>query len=149
MLRVLFRLPFFNLQYSNFKEDYFNITSYEMLSIETPDFVQVNNSLAAMKKAGSGYVKARNIGISVEALIEFNRSTYQFFSGPSLLSSMEMAITNPHGSMKRIMFWYRILIPHDKAGMMLSILGGPKNWHLFSRKIKQIWFPENVLRIGG
>jgi len=51
------------------KKDYFNITSYEMLSIETPDFVQVNNSLAAMKKAGSGYVKARNIGISVEAFI--------------------------------------------------------------------------------
>jgi len=81
-LRVLFRLPFFNLLYSNFKENYFNITSYEMLSIETPDFAQVNNSLAAMKKAGSGYVKARNIGISVEALIEFNRSTCQFFSWP-------------------------------------------------------------------
>ena len=101
-LHISFPLPFFDLL--KFPEHHFNITSYEILTIETPDFAQVNNSLAAMKKAGSGYVKARDIDILVETLREFNGSTCRLFSGHCSPQSTEMAITNTHGSMKRIYF---------------------------------------------
>ena len=43
-----------------------------MLTIETPDVSQVNNSLAAMKKAGSGYVKARDIENSTAQRASFS-----------------------------------------------------------------------------
>lgn len=80
-------------------------------------------------------------------LLEFNRSTCQFFSGPSLLSSMEMAKTNPHGSMKRVMFWYRILIPHDKAAMMFYFggteTGTSSAYHRTDLVLKMCWGLED------